>query len=167
MLVTAKVLPRRSSPRLIVRAHDEIVSVARVEGGENFEVMAGGDRREHGAAACAADVNAAGGKAGDQGRRTADENGFHVDAVLGKESLLLGEPERHDARGEGGVADSIFTRRRGAESMEGMEGLYRDQGEQNEKESTDFAGLRALHRVTPPWQSIRLCVAPEESPASR
>lgn len=87
--------------------HDQIVGIARVEGGENFKIMAGGNRREHGTAARAADMNAAGRKAGDQSGSAADKNRFHVDAVLGKESLLLGEPERHDARRKGGVADSI------------------------------------------------------------
>ena len=45
---------------LDVGTDDKIVSVARVEGGENFEIMARGDRGEHGAAAGAADVNAVG-----------------------------------------------------------------------------------------------------------
>ena len=45
----------------------------------------------------------------------ADENRLDVDAILGKKALLLGEPERHDAGGEGGVADGIFCRRCGAE----------------------------------------------------
>ncbi len=106
---------------LDVGPHDEIVGVARVEGGENFEIMAGGDRREHGAAAGAADVNAAGGQSGDQCRRAADENRLDVDAVLGKKALLLGEPERHDAGGEGGVADGIFCRRRGGNHGKYME----------------------------------------------
>ncbi len=106
---------------LDVGPDDQIVGIARVESGDDFEIMARGDRREHGAAAGAADVNAAGGQPGDQCRRAADENRLDVDAVLGKKALLLGEPERHDARGEGGVADDIFCRRRGGDHVRNAE----------------------------------------------
>ena len=70
--------------------------------------MTGGDRGEHSAAARAADLNAAGGQAGDQCRRTANKNWIDVDAVFGKKALLLSQPERHDARRKGSVTDDIL-----------------------------------------------------------
>ncbi len=110
---------------LDVGTDDEVIGVARVKSGEEFEFMSSGDGSEHGAAAGAADMNAPSGQSCDQSRRAPDEYRVDFDAVLGKKALLLGEPERHDPRGVGGVADDVFRRRR-CESRKYLEKLRRD-----------------------------------------
>ena len=83
--------------------------------------MSCGNSGQHCAAAGPPDMNAAGGHAGDQSRRTADKNRIDVDAIFGEKALPLGEPKRHNPRGVRGVTDDVFRRRAGVKGMKGPE----------------------------------------------
>src|SRR5262245_23542362 len=96
-----------------VRSDHEIICVAAVKRGDNFEIMSRGGSSQNCAAAGAPDMNAAGGHAGDQSRCAADKNRVDVDPILGEKALLLGEPKGRNPRGIRSVTDDIFSRRAG------------------------------------------------------
>src|SRR5262245_29175148 len=83
--------------------------------------MPRGDGSQNCAAAGTPDMDAAGGHAGDQGRRAAYKNWVDVDPIFGEKALLLGEPKRHDPRGVRGVTDDVFGGRAGAKGLKGPE----------------------------------------------
>src|SRR5262249_47999426 len=88
-----------------VWANHYVIRISAGKSRQHLDVMARRHCGQYRGSCGAADLDVPRSHSCDKGRATAQEYGLRFDAILCEETLVAGNPERHQARRRGGIAD--------------------------------------------------------------